>query len=159
MPVTEPVTTVETALGYQLASVPFVPWAGLHHGADIASYAGLVTRWTGLHRRVHYDGVTPPCLEMGPGVLRLLWPVTAGTRALSIWCKHSGHTPRPRVRVLPNPDIGITTEVTVEAEAVPDWHQLQVSVAPVADGVLEVWLEVRAWEGAAWARWDKVEVS
>jgi hypothetical protein len=159
MPITDPITSVDAALGYPMASVPFAPWSGVHHSADRVDWGGLITRWTGLHRRVDDDGVTPPCLEMGPGVLRLLWPVTAGTRTLSIWCKHSGHTPRPRVRVLPNPGIGITNEVTVDAEAVSDWHQLQLSLAPVADGVLEVWLEVRAWDGAAWARWDKVEVS
>jgi hypothetical protein len=159
MPITDPITTVDAALGYPLASVPFAPWSSIHHAADPAALLGLITMWTGLHRRVDDDGVTPPCLEMGPGVLRLLWPVAAGTRTFSIWCKHSGHTPRPRVRVLPNPDIGITTEASVQAAAVSDWHHLQLSVAPVADGVLEVWLEVRALDGAAWARWDKVEVS
>jgi len=111
-------------------------------------------------RRVDGDGLTPPCMEMrGYGIFTFLWPVSAGTRILSVWCKHSEHTPRPRVRVLPNPDIGVTTEVSVESSPTSDWHQLQLSVTPTGDGVLEVWLEVLAWDGAAWARWDRVEVS
>jgi hypothetical protein len=108
--------------------------------------------------RVDSDGVPGPALEIRHvGAFRILWPVRAGPRSFSVWCRHSGHTPRPRVRIAADPALGVNSDVTAEALDTPDWHRIQISVTPTADGVLEVYLEVRAVH--SWARWDNVEVS
>jgi CubicO group peptidase (beta-lactamase class C family) len=111
--------------------------------------------------RVDSDGLPGPCVELRSAGLpyRLLWPVRAGTRTFNVWCKHSGHTPRPRVRVAANPQLGVISDVTADAQDTGDWHQLSVSVAPTDIGVLEVYLELLSPDPTAWVRWDNIEVS
>lgn len=86
------------------------------------------------------------------------WPVDPGTRTLRIWCKHSGHAPYPRVIVRPNDALGVAQAEAV-ANALTGWQELVVTVAPTAKGALEIWLEVRAVETSAWAKWDHVSAS
>jgi hypothetical protein len=61
------------------------------------------------------------------------------------------------VRIAADPALGVNSDVTAEALDTLNWHRIQISVTPTADGVLEVYLEVRAVH--SWARWDNVEVS
>lgn len=107
------------------------------------------------------DGVgEPPCLLMVlPGTYEFLWPVDSGLRTLSVWCKHSGHAPRPRVVIKRNPEIGVMADIVTEASNILDWHQISVSVNPTALGVLEVHLEMLANDPNAWIRWDKIETT
>jgi hypothetical protein len=108
--------------------------------------------------RADDDGVPGPALEIRHvGAFRILWPVKAGQRSFSVWCRHSGRTPLPRVRVAAEPALGVEQEIVAEASDTDDWHRIELSVEPTDDGVLEVYLEVRA--PASWARWDRVEVS
>ena len=105
-----------------------------------------------------------PCMkQLRRGILRPpvapTWPVDPGTRTLRIWCKHSGHTPLPRVIVRPNPAIGVAAQAEAVATASTDWQELVVSVAPTIKGALEIHLEVRAVEMSAWAKWDNVSAS
>jgi hypothetical protein len=86
-------------------------------------------------------------------------PVDAGSRTIKVWCKHSGHTPRPRIVVKANLDIGVQTDVTVEATASTAWQELSVSVTVAAKGALEVWREVRAVEQSVFAKWDDYSVT
>jgi hypothetical protein len=107
------------------------------------------------------DGVPGPCAELKSAGLpyKVLWPVRAGVRTFNVWCKHSGHTPRPRLRVAANPELGVMSDVTADAQDTADWHQLSVSVATTDVGVLEVYLELRSVDPLAWVRWDNIEVS
>jgi hypothetical protein len=136
-----------------------VPAVGIWSGWTDVSDIDYIRR--PLLVRIDGDGMPGPCVELRSAGLpyRLLWPVKAGPRTFSVWCKHSGHTPRPRVRVAANPELGVMSDVTADAQDTADWHRLSVSVAPVDTGVLEVYLELRSTYPTAWVRWDNVEVS
>jgi hypothetical protein len=104
------------------------------------------------------DGLSAPSLEMRHiGAFRICWPVNVGSREFTIWCRHSGHTPRPRVRIAANPELGVNSDVYAEAQDTLDWHLIRISVTTTAAGVLEVYLELRAL--GAWVRWDSADVS
>ena len=138
-------------------------WAVL--GGPCARYAGLrlvgSPSWAVPYFKQDEDGASaPPCLELRQqGAFRILWPVDPGTREFSVWCKHSGVTPVPRVRVAASPDLGISSDIIVEAQNVLAWHKIVVTVAGVATrGVLEVFLEQTTSAPGAWSRWDNVGV-
>ena len=108
--------------------------------------------------RVDSDGVPGPALELRHvGAFRILWPVQPGARSFAVWCRHSGHTPRPRVRIAADPELGVSADIVAEALDTLDWHRIQLSVTTTATGVLEVYLELHA--PHSWVRWDNVEVS
>jgi hypothetical protein len=108
--------------------------------------------------KVDDDGIPGPALEIRHvGAFRILWPVQPGARSLAVWCRHSGHTPRPRVRIAADPTLGVNTDVSAEALDTSDWHRIVLYVTATATGVLEVYLELRA--PNSWVRWDNIEVS
>ena len=146
---------VRPATGYRTA--PRAPYA---------RYSGLrlvgTPSWVVPYFRRDDDGApAPPCLELRQqGAFRILWPVNPGARVFSVWCKHSGVTPVPRVRVAANPHLGINADIIVDAQNVPAWHKITVTVAGVTtQGVLEVFLEQTTSAPGAWSRWDNVEVT
>lgn len=114
----------------------------------------------GVAVRDDADGaVSPPCeFQWRRGLLRtILWRVAPGSRTFKIWCRHSGHAPRPRVVVKADPRIGVMADVVVEATASLAWQEITVGPLTIAvAGVLEVWREVRAVEQGAYAKWDDV---
>ncbi len=103
----------------------------------------------------------PPCeRQVRRGVLKtILWPVDPGVKTFSIWVRHSGHSPYPRVIVKANPEVGVLSDQEAVAGASTDWQQLSVTVTVTAAGALQVWREVRAQEQNAYAKWDDISVS
>jgi len=154
------------AVGWSGWTEPRIP-TGLFLVRTVSIWSG----WTDLSEteyirrpliiRNDEDGVPGPCAELRSAGLpyKVLWPVRAGVRIFNVWCRHSGHAPRPRIRVAANHELGVMSDVTVDAQDSVDWHQLSVSVAPTDTGVLEVYLELRSTDPTAWVRWDNVEVS
>lgn len=144
--------------------VPAGPEISTPRGGWGFSGAAEVSFMSDWFERDDSDGMpAAPCMiQWRRGILRPpvveQWPVDAGTRTLRIWCKHSGHTPLPRVIVRPNSEIGVAQAET-EATASTDWQELAVTVNPTAKGALEIWLEVRAVEMSAYAKWDNVSAS
>ena len=148
-------TLVRPATGYRIVLGP--PYAR-SVGVRLVGVPG----WIVPYFRQDDDGTTaPPCLELRQqGAFRILWPVNPGNRVFSVWCKHSGVMPVPRVRVAASPDLGISADIIVDAQNVSTWHKITVTVPGVTkQGVLEVFLEQTTSAPGAWSRWDHVEVT
>ena len=150
------------AVGFILRSFP---QPATPRGPVVFTGGALLAPGSDWFERDDSDGIpAAPCLrQLRRGVLRPpvapSWPVDPGTRTLRIWCKHSGHTPLPRVIVRPNPAIGVSAQAEAVATASTDWQELVVAVAPTIKGALEIHLEVRAVEMSAFAKWDNVSAS
>lgn len=93
-----------------------------------------------------------PALKLkGGGRWTLLWPVDPGERTISVWCKHGGDSPPPRLRVSAAPDLGLSNDVSAQATASTDWQKLEITVSVVSRGVLEVHLEASYhWQEVYW---------
>jgi hypothetical protein len=113
-------------------------------------------------RRDDTDGnPAAPCQRQERfGTLRdVYWPVTAGTRTLTVRVKHSGHTPVPIVRVKANPDVGVLEDHIMTPTSSTDWQDLTLTLPITATGVLWVWREVRSRDQRAYALWDHLTTS
>ncbi len=127
----------------------------------IGCIASLIGFPEGLSGRDDTDGKTsPPCeKQIRRGIIRgIIWPVDPGNNTFSIWVKHSGHTPAPRIIVKANPQVGLQSDLVVQAGPSTDWQQLTVQFTATDKGAVEVWREVRAIEQNAFAKWDDIAV-
>jgi hypothetical protein len=112
------------------------------------------------------DGTpAPPCeKQIGPGIdRRILWPVDPGSppaeRTFSIYVRHPGIAPYPRIIVKANPEVGLNADIIVTAAATTAWQELTASFTPRRKGVVEVWREVPAPVQNAYAKWDRITVT
>jgi hypothetical protein len=105
-------------------------------------------------------GASPCFKQERYGVTRgILWPVTPGVRTFKIWCKHSGHSPYPRIVLKADPLVGLREDAVVVASSSTAWQELSVALTVVQQGVLEVVREVQSKDQTAWARWDDIAVT
>ena len=87
---------------------------------------------------------SPPSLRLDVrGTYRFRWTVAAGSRSISIDCKQAVNvSPRPRVTVLANPDIGVNSDVQGSAASGTGWVTIgPIAVTPSSAGALWVVLE------------------
>jgi hypothetical protein len=108
------------------------------------------------------DGGPPSQKQQRPGVLRDIYvPVTAGVPIrITLACRYSPDAdPRPRMLVRANSDVGLTGDLEVVAPSGSGWTTLTTSFTPTADGVVQVWREMRSLEAGAFAAWDAAEIS
>lgn len=87
---------------------------------------------------------SPPSLRLDvKGTYRLRWTVAAGARSISIDVKQAVNlSPRPRVTVIANPDIGVSADVQGSAGGGTGWVTIgPISVTPSSAGALWVILE------------------
>ena len=155
MPTLTMPTLVRPATGYRVVLGP--PYA-----RSVGVRPVGVPSWVVPYFKQGDDGTpAPPCLELRQqGAFRILWPVDPGNRVFSVWCRHSGVMPVPRVRVAASPDLGVSADIIVDAQNVSTWHKITVTVPGVTkQGVLEVYLEQTTSAPGAWSRWDHVEVT
>jgi len=77
------------------------------------------------------------------GTYRFRWTVAAGSRSISIDCKQAVNlSPRPRVTVLANPEIGVNADVQGSAASGTGWVTIgPIAVTPSSAGALWVILE------------------
>lgn len=77
------------------------------------------------------------------GTYRFRWTVAAGSRSISIDVKQAVNvSPRPRVTVLANPDIGVSADVQASAASSAGWVTIgPIAVTPSSAGALWVVLE------------------
>lgn len=98
-----------------------------------------------LGRKDLVEGTPSPpslCLE-ARGVLKVFaWALTSGSHQISIQVKQAANlSPRPSLRILASPDIGVNADVTDSAPAGTGWVTIgPLSVSPSSDGVL--WVQV-----------------
>ena len=87
---------------------------------------------------------SPPSLRLNVrGTYRFRWTVAAGSRSISIDVKQAVNvSPRPRVTVLANPDIGVNADVQGSAASGAGWVTIgPIAVTPSSAGALWVILE------------------
>lgn len=118
-------------------------------------------------RRVSQSNIegdpTPSLRIIGPHRYRFLWPVSAGTRTITIRTKYSVDVAgyRPTLVVLANADIGISSDSEEEAASGSGWVVIgPITVMPSLAGVLECELRVDfLHETNQVTYWDTIEVT
>lgn len=97
---------------------------------------------TGVERSNTEGFPTPPSISLlWPTFWRFRWGVKAGTRTLKMYVKQVlNGDPRPSVKVIANPEIGLNADLEVFAGSSTDWTPITVSFTATADG--GVWVEM-----------------
>lgn len=121
----------------------------------------------GLTKDSNDGNPSAPCMKItGPHRRTFLWPVTSGTRTISVDVKYSpdngaGH--RPKMIIKANAEVGITTDTTTEApsDAGNTWVTIgPITINPNATGVIEVELYLAPeLQTQQVTRWDNVVVT
>lgn len=133
-----------------------------------ASQSPIKRIWMGgveevlIGEREAIEGSPTPCLRVDKSVVyKVYWPVVSGARTLSIDVKQAINvSPRPRVTIKANLDIGVAADVTGSAGSSAVFTTIgPLSVTPSSSGVLEVWLE-NLYDGGDYpAYWDNLVVT
>lgn len=85
-----------------------------------------------------------PCLRMeSSGVHEFKWAVSSGSRTISVDVKQAvNQSPRPSLRVMANPDIGVNSDSETSASLSTGWVTIgPVSLSPTSTGALIVHLK------------------
>jgi hypothetical protein len=114
-----------------------------------------------LGGRENSEGNAAPCLRMdAPGSWSFWWPVDAGTIELTCDVRQAVNlSPRPRITIKANPDIGVNSDVTGEAPSGTGWVTIgPLEVSPTGTGALRVILEARheGQDGVVPCYWDNI---
>jgi len=106
---------------------------------------------------------TPPSQKVGHAfVLKGLYvPVTAGSRQILIDVLQDvdpGTGLRPRMTVKANPDVGLNTDLVVDAAVGVAWQTLTAAFTATGSGAVEVWREKRYQGMADSIWWDNLRI-
>lgn len=110
------------------------------------------------------EGNAQPCLRMDVMFsMPFRWIIQAGTRTVKVDVKQPINlAPRPRLRILANPAIGINADVDTDAASGAGWLTIgPVTINPSSDGVLKVLL-MNLYDGPIGAGpcyWDNLVVT
>lgn len=108
------------------------------------------------------EGNPTLCLRIDTvAVYKLYWPVASGSRTFRVDVKQAlNFSPRPRVTIKANSDIGVVADVTGSAGSSATWVTIgPLAAAPSSNGVLEVWLENLYEGGDDPIYWDNIIVT
>lgn len=137
------------------------PTGWVHSARNIVLAGDCVPMAFGASRDGSAGAAAPPSLRMTrAGVFRFLWPVKAGARRVSVKVRQPyPATPRPRLVVKTNAEVGLLADATADAASGSDW----LTVGPItftATAAGTVWVELwcRAPGTQVECSWDDISV-
>ena len=120
--------------------------------------------YVGMGKDTVNGNPSAPCLCMNRGgIFRFRWVVMSGARTISIKVKQAANvSPRPRMIVRANKEVGFYNDVAGDAPSGTDWVTIgPLELIPENDGVLLVEIQSR-YAGSlnpAPCYWDKIETT
>jgi hypothetical protein len=123
---------------------------------------GPIMYGLGISEAVSIGNPAPSMLMQYPAIIRFRWVVLAGSRSAQVDVMQASNvSPRPKLTVKANADIGVGADVTGSASSSTGWVTIgPLSVTPSSRGVLIIELECPTrLEGDNGCYWDNLITS